>query len=448
MAVDCYSVTELTRRIRYVLQFQVGEVWVEGEVSNHRLQASGHQYFTIKDKDSQLSCVLFRGDARFVSVDIEAGMKLRVFGEISVYQARGQYQLIVRNIREGGVGGLHERFEALKAKLKGEGLFDDDRKKELPSFPNAIAIVTSGTGAALQDMLKVFKRRAPWIRIHVFPVPVQGDGAWREIMDALDELATPGGPEVDAVIVARGGGSIEDLWNFNEEKLARKLADYPLPVVSGVGHETDFTIVDFVVDTRAPTPSAAAELLSPDQESVRERLSEIRERMHRTCSERVRMWEERLGGLARSGAFLEPDRLLREHALHLDNLDQRLRAAATVLLVESKNRMERADTVLRSLRPDDALARRADRLTQLGVRLKQQTANRLDRLRDRCEQIARQLTALGPESVLARGYSFVTDEDGNIVTNARQLEEGDEVAVKFHRGRAKMRVKDKSTSPG
>ena len=239
MAEKIYSITGLTRRIRSKLELEFGDLWVQGEVSNHRLQNSGHQYFTLKDSGAQLSCVLFRGQARYSKVQLRDGMKVQVFGEISVYEPRGTYQLIARQVQAVGQGELQAKFQALKAKLEAEGLFDPGRKRPLPRFPMTIGVVTSPTGAAVRDLLHVLERRSPWVRVLVFPARVQGDGAHREIVRAI-ELANRaprlGMPELDTLIVTRGGGSLEDLWEFNEEAVARAIAASDIPVISAVGH--------------------------------------------------------------------------------------------------------------------------------------------------------------------------------------------------------------------
>jgi len=264
---DILSVTQLTREIRDVLEGHIGSVWVEGEISNHRLQTSGHQYFTLKDEGAQLPCVFFRGAAARSNVRLQDGSLVQVHGEISVYEPRGQYQMVVKQVQAKGKGSLQERFEALKRKLHAEGLFDDENKRPILRFPCVVALVTSPTGAAIQDMLNILTRRAPWVRVLVFPVRVQGHGAELEIVRALEVLGDAenfGLPVPDTIVVGRGGGSLEDLWCFNEEVLARAIAACPIPIISAVGHEIDFTIADFAADLRAPTPSAAAELLAPD----------------------------------------------------------------------------------------------------------------------------------------------------------------------------------------
>src|SRR5437764_4245377 len=263
------TVSELTRSIRGTLETKFGSVWVQGEVSNYKAHPNGHQYFTLKDARAQIACVIWRDTMAPLPrkhSGLTDGAKIQVFGTVSVFEARGQYQISVQIIQPRGLGVLQAKFEALKRKLDAEGLFDPARKRALPKFPNRIGIVTSPTGAAIRDMLNVLRRRAPWLQILISPVRVQGTGAAQEIAVAIRGLATPNDnwQPLDLIVVTRGGGSIEDLWEFNEEIVARTIADVNVPIVSAVGHEIDFTICDFVADLRAPTPSAAAELIVPD----------------------------------------------------------------------------------------------------------------------------------------------------------------------------------------
>src|SRR5436190_965576 len=260
------TVTELTRSIRGTLETKFGAVWVQGEVSNYKAHPNGHQYFTLKDARAQIACVIWRDTIAPLRQPLADGAHVQVFGTVSVFEARGQYQISVQMVQPRGLGVLQAKFEALKRKLDTEGLFDPARKRALPKFPKRIGIVTSPSGAAIRDMLNVLRRRAPWLQILINPVRVQGSGASAEIAVAIRVLATPNEnfAAVDLIVIARGGGSIEDLWEFNEEIVARTIVSVAIPVVSAVGHEIDFTICDFVADLRAPTPSAAAELIVPD----------------------------------------------------------------------------------------------------------------------------------------------------------------------------------------
>jgi exodeoxyribonuclease VII large subunit len=288
--IKAISVTQLARRIRNLLEIQIGDMWVEGEISNLRKQGSGHWYFSLKDESSQISCAMFGARRRAGNEVIEDGAKVQIFGEASFYEVRGSTQLIVKKAQAVGVGDLQARFEALQKKLDREGLFLQERKRALPSFPKVVGIITSATGAALQDMKNVLYRRAPWLTIVLFPTAVQGRGAERGIARAVQYAGQVGDnsiPQPEVLIVGRGGGSLEDLWNFNEEVVARAIADCPIPVISAVGHEIDFTIADFVADLRAPTPSAAAELVVPDQSELRERLMSLDSRLRRVVEGRL-----------------------------------------------------------------------------------------------------------------------------------------------------------------
>src|SRR5256886_8623718 len=277
------TVAELTRAIRGTLETKFGAVWVQGEISNYKLHPSGHQYFTLKDQRAQIACVIFRNTIAPLRQPLVDGAQVQVYGNVSVFEARGQYQLSVQILQPRGLGLLQAKFEALKRKLEAEGLFDPARKRVLPKFPRRIGIVTSPRGAAIRDLLNVLRRRAPWLQILINPVRVQGTGAAQEIAVAIRELAKPNEnfATVDLIVVTRGGGSMEGLWEFNEEIVARTIADMTVPIVSSIGHDIDFTIADFVADLRAPTPSAAAELIVPDIVDLRRRLDELGACLHK-----------------------------------------------------------------------------------------------------------------------------------------------------------------------
>src|SRR3954468_20030208 len=278
-----FTVGELTRQIRGTLETKFGAVWVQGEISNYRPQPSGHRYFTLKDQRAAISCVVFRNTLPPTAPPIVDGAQVQVYGNVTVFEARGQYQLNVQILQARGAGLLQAKFEALKRKLEAEGLFDPARKRALPKFPRRIGIITSSSGAAIRDILNVLNRRAPNVQVLISPVRVQGIGAAAEIATAIRELATPNKAwdEIDLIVIARGGGSIEDLWEFNEEIVARAIFHSAIPIVSAIGHEIDFTIADFVADLRAPTPSAAAELIVPDFSEVTPRIDELAACLHR-----------------------------------------------------------------------------------------------------------------------------------------------------------------------
>jgi exodeoxyribonuclease VII large subunit len=437
------SVTQLLRRMKNLLETQIGEIWVEGEVSNLRKQASGHWYFSLKDDGAQISCAMFGARKREGSDALEDGAKARCFAEASVYEARGQLQIIVQKAERAGAGDLQARFEALKRKLQAEGLFDAERKKPLPAFPKMIGLVTSGTGAALQDMLNVLSRRAPWVRPVLFPVRVQGKGAELEIARAIKQLGKPekyGHPRCDVIIVGRGGGSIEDLWNFNEEIVARAIAACPIPIISAVGHEIDFTIADFVADLRAPTPSAAAELAVADGAELMEKLSHLRRRMQRHIIERLQRACMAVDALKRGALQRGGERLLREPSMRLDHLRGRLNAALDANLHSLAARLAHARTAHRAHHPARVLQRRIDHIAQLHARFQRAGGQVVSDKSRRLNHLAGLLRALGPDSAFQRGFSITMDEHGNILRSVSGLEKGALLHTRLADGRIASRV--------
>ncbi len=438
-----YTVSDLTRSIRTALEEKIGSVWVEGEISNLRVQSSGHAYFSLKDAGAQIRCVQFRGNATSNPVPLRDGMQVQAYGEVSVYEAQGQYQLVVRTIQPRGMGELQAKFEALKRKLDAEGLFQSSRKQPIPKFPTTIALVTSPTGAALRDMLNILTRRAPWVRIIIVPVRVQGEGAAEEIgrgLQTISKLDQPGMPKIDTIVVGRGGGSIEDLWNFNEESLARIIADCPIPVISAVGHEIDFTISDFVADLRAPTPSAAAELVVPDRVELAQHFQRLQGRMENQVSNRIRHWRKVLDLLARSGAFREPDRVLGERRQRLDEFSDRLKEGSRQRLAQSRDRVANASRLLDLSRPDRVLAQRREWIAMLKERLHRTALNQTKELRRKLDTMATMVRTLGPDSVLSRGYSLTTDAEGNVIHSVKQLKEGQRISTRLASGRYEAEV--------
>ena len=438
-----FTVAQLTRDIRSLLEEQIGEVWVEGEVSNLRVQSSGHQYFTLKDAEAQLSCVMFRGNASRVGVRLTDGAQVQAFGQISVYAARGQYQMIVRMVQAKGLGSLQARFEALKRKLHAEGLFDQEAKRPIPKHPNVVALVTSPTGAAIQDMLNILTRRAPWIRVLVYPVRVQGQGAEHEIVRAIEVLnraEDAGLPRPDTIVVGRGGGSLEDLWNFNEEVVARAIYASEIPIISAVGHEIDFTISDFVADLRAPTPSAAAELLAPDAAELRRHLESVeRSLRHRTMAV-ITHQGEIIDLIARGALLREPQRHLREAEQRMDDMESELPSAITSRLRDWSDVLVEKQQTLARYHPVKVLAEAGHRVELSAHRLHQSLAHRLERLADKVQSREQSLRTLGPDGVLARGFSFTMDASGAVVTDASKLASGDQITTRLAKGSVKSRV--------
>ena len=431
------TVTQLTREIREVLESRIGSVWVEGEISNHRLQSSGHQYFTLKDAGAQLSCVLFRGAASRVTARLADGVQVQLLGELSVYEPRGQYQMIVRQVQARGQGSLQARFEALKRQLHAEGLFDPARKKPIPRFPNVVALVTSPTGAAIRDMLNILTRRAPWVRVLVYPVRVQGSGAEHEIAQALrvlDRAEEYGLPRLDTVVVGRGGGSLEDLWCFNEEVVARAIAAMRLPVISAVGHEIDFTIADFAADMRAPTPSAAAELLAPDAAELIRRLEQAGRTLQTRTSTVLQHHAQVLELTAKGALLREPPRILLEQEQAADEAESRLREVMREHLREQLDEWTARQQVWSAHHPRVLLVERAHRLESVAQSLRQCVTSRMQESDQRVAAREELMRHLGPQAVLDRGFSYTTTLEGKVLTDPEQVAEGTEVMTRLAKG--------------
>ena len=408
-AIKALSVTELNRRIKGLVEREFGTLWIEGEVSNFRPAASGHIYFTLKDEGSQIPVAFFKGAQRGFRLTLRDGMKVKVFGEVTLYLERGQHQIIAKMIEEAGKGDLQRAFEELKARLQAEGLFDAARKRPLPFLPRHLGIVTSPTGAAIRDMLTVLDRRFPNLHIVVAPVKVQGDGAAAEIAKAIDVLNRR--EDLDVLIVGRGGGSIEDLWAFNEEAVARAIARSRLPVISAVGHEIDFTISDFVADLRAPTPSAAAELVVKPKADLEEELRTFSRCLGQALERRVLQLRNRLVRAAHSYVFREPGHLMRQHRQSIQNVRLRLVAALRGEYIQRQQRVDGAQTAL---------------LNAMKSRLREH--------RLRLDGLSAQLRALGPHAVLERGYSITRTKDGRVITDPRDVQTGQELETLLARG--------------
>ena len=399
-----FTVSELTARLKAAIEEAFPAVWVEGEISNLRTPGSGHAYFTLKDESAQLSAVLFRGRGRRVRFDLEDGMQVLAFGGLDVYAARGQYQLVVEMMEPKGLGALQLAFEQLKRKLEAEGLFDEGRKRPLPAFPRVIGVVTSPTGAAIRDILNIIGRRFGDLSILIAPVRVQGDEAPGEIIKALENLQTV--QDLDVIIVGRGGGSIEDLWAFNDEGVARAIAACRVPVISAVGHETDFTIADFVADLRAPTPSGAAELVVREKLVVVETLADLYARLKQAVTSEVAAYRERVLFLSRRRVLTDPARALRDLHRRLDELQGRLRLGLRSSQRQIRHRVALATGALRSRNPLARIAGGAALLGQLRGRLIASAAHSMKASRSRFAETVGRLESLSPLGVLARGYSL------------------------------------------
>lgn len=427
------SIASLNRMVRDCLENAFPLTWVGGEISNLTYAASGHVYFSLKDAQAQVRCVMWRSRAQLLGWRLENGQKIEARVLVSFYEARGEFQLTVEAIRRAGQGDLFERFLRLKAQLENEGLFAVDRKKPLPAFPRHIAIVTSPQAAALRDVLTTLQRRAPQLRITLVPTLVQGEGAAERIASAIAAADTCG---CDAIILCRGGGSIEDLWAFNEEAVARAIAAANTPIISGVGHETDFTIADFAADLRAPTPTAAAELVSPDRDALLTRLDGLHQRLARHSERQLANRQQQLDWLATR--LLHPAERLRQRQAALSQLGQRLQRAETRQAEQRQHHLQTLAQRLQAARPHSA--QQAEHLAHLHYRLSQRFENEISRRNAKLNALGSGLTQLNPHAVLSRGYALAIGPDGRAVRDAAALSPGEHLHLSFGQGAADVLV--------
>jgi exodeoxyribonuclease VII large subunit len=434
------TVSELNRMARRALESQLPLLWVEGEVSNFTRAASGHWYFSLKDANAQVRCVMFRGRNQFADFTPANGDHVELRALPSLYEARGEFQLGAETIRRAGAGRLYEAFLRLKAKLEAEGLFDPATKRVLPRFPRALGIVTSPQAAALHDVLTALARRMPGLPVIVYPTPVQGAGAGAQIAAAIRTAGERA--ECDVLLVCRGGGSLEDLWAFNDEAVARAIADSPVPLVSGVGHETDFTLADFAADLRAPTPTAAAELASPLREDLLLQLERHAHQLRHHLSRRQQAEMQRLDYLARR--LVHPAEQLHRQRRGLDQRVQRLGGAIRGRLTREQLRV--AQLSQRLVTPRHFIQREQQRLDALAGRSLRAAEGGFSQRRLTLERLASSLAHLNPEGVLARGYSIVQRQDGSVVQDAATLAADERIGIRFHRGGARARVESTDES--
>lgn len=431
------SVRELNLAAKQLIESGLPLLWVRGEVSNFVNAASGHWYFSLKDEAAQVRCVMFRHKSQYLDFKPANGMQVEVLALATLYEARGDFQLTLEKMRPAGLGALYEAFERLKAKLEGEGLFDAGRKRDLPLLPKQIGIVTSPQAAALRDVLRTLANRLPNVPVVLYPVPVQGEGAAQKIAQAINMASRRA--ECDVLILCRGGGSIEDLWAFNEEVVARAVAASHIPVVSGVGHETDFTIADFVADLRAATPTAAAQAVVPDRQELRQRLVQHRQHLKRAVMRQFEQRMQQVDYLQRR--LLHPAQRIRQQSERLTALWQRIRLAQTYVL---QHRQERSNSLwqrLRMQRPD--LARLQEQQTNRARRLSSAMQYTLDRHDARLVALRQHLQHLDPQQVLARGYSLVRDAQGSVVASSKHLALGEKLDITFAQGGARAVVQEK-----
>jgi exodeoxyribonuclease VII large subunit len=436
-----FTVGELTAQIRDLLAKRFTDISVHGEISNCREAQSGHFYFTLKDDRAQVRCVLFKQQTRGLKFRPEDGLQVTVRGSISVYDARGEYQIYVESLEPVGLGALQLAFEQLKRRLEAEGLFDAARKKPLPILPSRIGLITSPTGAAVRDVVRILTRRFPNVHLTLYPVRVQGEGSAEEILEALRHFHKS--RSVDVILLVRGGGSIEDLWSFNEEKVVRAIAALAIPLICGVGHETDFTIADFVADVRASTPSAAAELVVQTRREFDMHISDVRETLESLMRYRLVELSRRVHELGASRGFRRPIDLLHQRRQRADELTSRLAVELRGRLERSRKRFSVCQLRVASFDFRAKISRlrlRLQRVTQaLGVRAERVVRTK----RETWERLALQLEERGPLKVLERGYAIATDASGNVLRDAHQVAIGAEVRIQLHRGRLRAEVREK-----
>lgn len=429
------SVTELNAEVNQLLSQGFPALWVEGEISNLARPRSGHLYFSLKDSGAQLRCAMFRNRAMSCQLDIENGMKVVARGQVGLYEPRGDYQFIVSRMEDAGEGQLQRQFEALKQKLNEAGLFAEENKQALPTFPQHIGVITSPSGAAIRDILNVLKRRCPQIPVTVYPVAVQGANAKGEIVKALrqanqDKRELP----CDVLILARGGGSLEDLWPFNEEVVARAVHDSALPVISGVGHEVDFTIADFVADQRAPTPSAAAELVSPDMQALSQQLDRLNMQLLARQARLLQTQQHTLNNLSQRLQAQQPTRKLEQNAQRLDELDMRLQRALQQKLQQQQDKFQHLSSRLQTRSPQGAILLHQQRLQQTRAQLEQLMAQRLEEQHNTLQLAAAKLDAYSPLATLSRGYSLARDQRKRLIKSVQQVKPGQSIVTQLADG--------------
>jgi exodeoxyribonuclease VII large subunit len=439
---DIYSVSRLNREVRVLLERGFGSLWLEAEISNFSRPSSGHWYFSLKDSGAQVRCAMFRQRNMLCVFTARDGQKVLVRARIGLYEPRGEYQLIVDHMEDAGLGALKRQFEELSAKLAAEGLYDAARKRALPSLPRRIGVITSPTGAAVRDILHVLARRFPAAAVLIYPVPVQGAQAAAEIVAAL-ELACRRA-ECDVLILARGGGSLEDLWAFNDERLARAIAAASIPVVTGIGHEVDFTIADFAADVRAPTPSAAAELVVPDAEEWRNAFARFSVRLQRAMRRRLESNNERLRWLTGRASLVSPAARLGAQAQRLDELEQSLVRALRRRLFEHAERLRWLTRRAALVSPATRLTQQLQRLENLRQELYRAWRQALNSRREKLLPLVRTLNAVSPLATLQRGYAIVSVDGGAILRDAADAKPGTMIEARLAHGRVRARVEGSS----
>jgi len=434
---NIYSVSSLNRSVSSLLEQEFGWIWVEGEISNLAQPASGHIYFSLKDHSAQVSCAMFKGRKRALKFQPENGNQVLVRAKVSLYQPRGNYQLIVDRMEEAGDGALQRQFEQLKVKLAGEGLFDESIKLEIPELPKSIAIITSKTGAAIHDVLSVIERRFPSIPVKLFPVPVQGNEAAPAICNAITligEMVSSGNLICDVILLVRGGGSLEDLWSFNEESVARTIVACPVPIVTGVGHEVDVTIADYVADIRAATPTAAAETVTPDQITWLQSFDWYQQRLQQLMTDKTGRYSEKIQWLHRRLQQQHPEKQVQRCRQRSDELVKRLFRFSQTILDNRQNKLAIYKTKLNAQSPTLRLKQDQQTIQFLNTRLQQATASLLTGKKSQLSNIARTLNAISPLQTLERGYSITLNNKGAPIVSVKQVKAHDTIETRLHNG--------------
>ncbi|EED0864159.1 exodeoxyribonuclease VII large subunit [Escherichia coli] len=434
-----FTVSRLNQTVRLLLEHEMGQVWISGEISNFTQPASGHWYFTLKDDTAQVRCAMFRNSNRRVTFRPQHGQQVLVRANITLYEPRGDYQIIVESMQPAGEGLLQQKYEQLKAKLQAEGLFELQYKKSLPSPAHCVGVITSKTGAALHDILHVLKRRDPSLPVIIYPTAVQGDDAPGQIVRAI-ELANLRN-ECDVLIVGRGGGSLEDLWSFNDERVARAIFASRIPVVSAVGHETDVTIADFIADLRAPTPSAAAEMVSRNQQELLRQIQSVQQRLGMAMDYFLANRTRRFTLLHHRLQQQHPQLRLARQQTALERLQQRMNLAIDSQIKRTNKRQVRLLQRLNQQNPQPRIHRVQSRIQHLEHRLAEHVHSRLSAMRERFGNAVTHLEAVSPLSTLARGYSVTTVTDGKVLKKVKQVKTGDVMTTRLEDGWVKSEVK-------
>ena len=433
-----YQVSQLTRDIKAIMEAAFDSIWVEGEISNFRTVASGHSYFVLKDAKSQVRCVLFKGHRAGIKFQPEDGDQVLLFGRITVYDARGEYQIVTESMEPRGLGALQKAYEQLKIKLEKEGLFDEEKKKPLPQFPWKIGVVTSSTGAAVRDILNIVRRRNPKVSVLLYPSKVQGEGAAKEIAQGIHELNQR--KDIEVIIIGRGGGSLEDLWAFNEEEVARAINTSRIPIVSAVGHEIDFTIADFAADLRAPTPSAAAELTVPILEDTLREIGSLNEALINSLEKKLKDYFDLLKRLMDRRFFHQPKEIFNPQIQRIDELHSRLLRGLEQNLLTHQQRFQDKIHRLFQASPEKNIPHMKENLSMLKKRMQHIIQSNLLLRKERFEGILKNLNAFNPLSILERGYS-ICSKDEKSLKSIEGINPGDLINVKLAQGGLSCTVK-------